>query len=301
MTVTVVSTTGIFCRPECSASPLPGHVRPFDGARSALFAGFRPCRRCRPMASAVAPEWARAAVDTVEHDPDRPRTVRELANAAGTAPEALERWMRSAHGMTVAEYLRARRLSPVVGAARMARRRTHGRDRVVITLLETPLGPMLAGTTDAGICLLEFTDRPMLPTQLRTVQRLHGPLVAGRHAHLDRLAAQLEEYFAGARAQFDLPLDVPGSTFQRTIWDGLLRVPYGTTTTYAELAAMAGRPGAARAVGRANGSNRVAIVIPCHRVVAAGGGLGGYGGGLDRKRALLELESVTGGGPAIPA
>lgn len=312
MTVTAVSTTGIFCRPECSASPNPANVRLMDGARSALFAGFRPCRRCHPLADSDAPAWARAAVETAERAPDAPRTVRELADTTGTGPETLDRWMRSAHGMTVAEYLRARRLTGVIGAARTARRRIRGRGsdqgpgQVVVTLMETPLGPMLAGTTEAGICLLEFTDRPMLPTQLRVVERLHGPIVAGRHAHLESLAAELGEYFAGARIAFDLPLDVPGSAFQRTIWSGLARIPYGATTTYAELAHKVDRPGAARAVGRANGSNRVAIVIPCHRVVAAGGGLGGYGGGLDRKRALLALEAGAGataaaGNPAIPA
>jgi methylated-DNA-[protein]-cysteine S-methyltransferase len=106
------------------------------------------------------------------------------------------------------------------------------------------------------------------------------------------LRAQLDEYFARRRRAFDLPLEYPGSPFQRSVWDALLRIPYGETRTYAELASELGVPGAARAVGRANGANRLAIIVPCHRVIAAGGGLGGYGGGLWRKLRLLELEGA---------
>jgi methylated-DNA-[protein]-cysteine S-methyltransferase len=103
-------------------------------------------------------------------------------------------------------------------------------------------------------------------------------------------AAQLEAYFEGKLRRFDLPLDLGGTNFQRRVWAELLTIPYGETRTYAEVAASIGHPAATRAVGAANGQNPIAIIVPCHRVVRTGGGLGGYGGGLDAKRALLDLE-----------
>jgi AraC family transcriptional regulator of adaptative response/methylated-DNA-[protein]-cysteine methyltransferase len=156
------------------------------------------------------------------------------------------------------------------------------------------VGPLVAGATDDAIVMLEFPDRRMIEAQLDTLRRRFArPLVPGSSPLFDRLRAQLDEYFAGERRAFDLPLAYPGSAFQQQVWDALLRIPYGETRSYAELARELGVPGAARAVGRANGANRIAIVIPCHRVVAADGGLGGYGGGLWRKLRLLETEGAV--------
>jgi O-6-methylguanine DNA methyltransferase len=244
-----VRTTNVFCRPGCPApAPMTRNVQPFDTARQALFAGYRPCLRCRPL------------------DDSRP------------AP-------------TEAELRRAERLRPVLRAARETQRRRPGRRDVVLRMLATPLGPMLAGATADGICLLEFTDRPMLPTQLRVLaHRLQRPLVVGRHPLLDALQAQLDEYFAGRRVDFELPLVAPGSPFQERTWQTLRRIPAGSTLSYEELAVAAGRPGAQRAAGTANGANRICLLVPCHRVVRKGGGLGGYGGGLWRKAWLLDHE-----------
>jgi AraC family transcriptional regulator of adaptative response/methylated-DNA-[protein]-cysteine methyltransferase len=150
---------------------------------------------------------------------------------------------------------------------------------------------MLAGATDDGICLLEFTDRPMLPTQLAGIERwLRRPLVAGRHPLIERLQVQLDDYFAGRRAHFDLPLVAPGSPFQQRAWAVLRTIPTGRTLSYEELARGAGRPRAQRAAGTANGANRIAVVIPCHRVIRKDGELGGYGGGTWRKAWLLDHE-----------
>jgi AraC family transcriptional regulator of adaptative response/methylated-DNA-[protein]-cysteine methyltransferase len=176
-------------------------------------------------------------------------------------------------------------------AARGARRRRSGASRVVLAMLRTPLGPMLAGATDDGVCLLEFTDRPMLPTQLAVIERrLRRPLVTGRHPLLDELERQLADYFAGRRGAFDLPLKAPGSPFQERTWATLLQIPIGSTLSYEELAADAGRPGAQRAAGTANGANRIAVLIPCHRVIRKSGEVGGYGGGSWRKAWLLDHE-----------
>ena len=159
--------------------------------------------------------------------------------------------------------------------------------------LATPLGPMLAGASDAGVCLLEFTDRRMLPAQLASVRRRIGPAEGADHPLLDRLQAELDAYFAGRLRSFTVPLEAPGSAFQERVWGELRRIPYGETVSYRELARRVGVPAGSRAVGRANGSNRIAVVIPCHRVIAASGGLGGYGGGIGRKRQLLELEAAS--------
>jgi O-6-methylguanine DNA methyltransferase len=166
---------------------------------------------------------------------------------------------------------------------------------VATRLIETPIGPMLIGATEDSVVLCEFAERLMVRAQVASVRRRIGPTVEGDVPLLDRLERQLREYFAGSRDDFDLPLDLPGSAFQERVWSELRRIPYGETISYSELAARVGAPAASRAVGRANGSNRLAVVVPCHRVIAANGGLGGYGGGLPAKRRLLDLEASAGG------
>jgi AraC family transcriptional regulator of adaptative response/methylated-DNA-[protein]-cysteine methyltransferase len=158
--------------------------------------------------------------------------------------------------------------------------------------IATPLGPMVAIADDAGLWLLEFEDRRALPRELAWVSRRAGAaVVPGRNAVLRQLARELEAWFAGRSLAFATPLHVEGSAFQTQVWRELRRIPPGTTRSYAEVAAAVGAPAAVRAVGRANGENRLAIVVPCHRVIRADGTLCGYGGGLWRKRWLLEHEA----------
>jgi AraC family transcriptional regulator, regulatory protein of adaptative response / methylated-DNA-[protein]-cysteine methyltransferase len=167
---------------------------------------------------------------------------------------------------------------------------------VTLRDVQTPIGRLTIGVTDRAVVLCDFTERPMMPSQLASVRRRIGPTSYGDAPLLDRVEDQLREYFAGARDEFELPIDVPGSSFQQRVWTELRRIPYGETITYRQLAGRVDAGGAYRAVGRANGSNRLAVIVPCHRVVAAGGGLGGYGGGLDAKRWLLDLEA----GESVP-
>ncbi len=150
---------------------------------------------------------------------------------------------------------------------------------------------MTIGATERTVVLADFTDRAMMPAQLASVRRRIGPTIEGDSPLLRRVESQLDEYFAGKRRSFDLPLEIPGSAFQERVWSELQRVPYGRTISYRELAERVDAAPAWRAVGRANGSNRLAVIVPCHRVVATGGGLGGYGGGLPAKRFLLDLEA----------
>ena len=162
--------------------------------------------------------------------------------------------------------------------------------RVTLRMIETPIGHMLAGATSEAIVLCDFAERPMIGAQLAAIRRRIGPTSEGSSPLLDRLATQLKQYFAGRRHEFDLPLDIPGSAFQERVWAALRRIPYGETISYRQLAERVEAGAAYRAVGRANGANRVAVVVPCHRVIAVGGGLGGYGGGLPAKRHLLDHE-----------
>ncbi len=162
---------------------------------------------------------------------------------------------------------------------------------VVTTTLDSPVGPLLAGATDDGICLLEFAEPMRREAQLAALRRQFGDAVEpGRHEYTDQLAEELAEYFGGTRQQFTVPLVLAGTPFQRRVWEQLLTIPYGETRCYEDVARAIGVRTGSRAVGSANGQNRIAIVIPCHRVIAKGGGLGGYGGGLDRKQFLLDLE-----------
>jgi O-6-methylguanine DNA methyltransferase len=163
---------------------------------------------------------------------------------------------------------------------------------VVLREIDTPIGRMTLGATRDAVVLADFTRRPMMPAQLAGVRRWIGPIAPGTSPLLDRAEGQLSEYLRSARHTFDLPLESPGSPFQERVWSELRRIPYGETISYRELARRVGVPAASRAVGRANGSNRLAVLIPCHRVIASGGGLGGYGGGLEAKRLLLGLEAA---------
>lgn len=173
---------------------------------------------------------------------------------------------------------------------------------VHLAWLDTKIGAMVAGVHEGALVLLEFTDRERIEIQTeRLTKRFPGGLRAGGNAVLDRTAHELAEYFEGRRREFTMPLACPGTPFEERVWRRLLEIPYGKTISYEELALATSSKGAVRAVGSANGRNRIAIVIPCHRVINKGGGLGGYGGGLWRKRVLLDLEDATSRGGATAA
>jgi len=164
-------------------------------------------------------------------------------------------------------------------------------DALLVTWIESPLGPLIAAASENHLVLLEFAERRMLDAQFRAIRKyFRKPIVPGSSPLLKRLKEELGEYFEGKRKAFTVPVRIPGSEFQTDLWQELRRIPYGRTVSYEQLAARLRNPRATRAVGRNNGLNRIAIVVPCHRVVAKDGGLGGYGGGLWRKQALLELE-----------
>ena len=157
--------------------------------------------------------------------------------------------------------------------------------------IETPLGTMLAGAIEQGICLLEFTDRKNLETELATLSKqLEFIEAKDSNKHFKLLKLQLAEYFAGKRKEFSIPIFTPGTEFQQLVWKTLQTISYGTTTSYKKQATALENPGAIRAIAHANGMNRIAILIPCHRVIGSDGQLTGYAGGLWRKKWLLDFE-----------
>ena len=171
--------------------------------------------------------------------------------------------------------------------------------RIIFRDLASPVGDMIAGATEHGVCFLEWHSRGGVDRILERVQkRYRMPLVAGDSEHLTALQRELGAYFTGTLRQFTVSIDVTGTEFERAVWAQLLQIPYGETRSYNNIAAAIGKPKACRAVGRANGANYVSILIPCHRVIESGGGLRGYGGGLWRKQFLLELERKVLSGQA---
>jgi AraC family transcriptional regulator of adaptative response/methylated-DNA-[protein]-cysteine methyltransferase len=316
-----VRTTGVFCRPSCYArKPKPENVEFFASPKEAVFAGFRPCLKCKPVASDDEPAWVARLVARIERDPKARIADRDL-RAMQLDPDRVRRYFASRYGLTFQAYCRARRLASAFETIRSGRgiddavfesgyeshsgfreafqkafSRTPGQaeasgEWIRLSWIETPMGPMIAGATDRGVCLLEFTDRRMLEAQLDTLgRRFRAALAPGSHPLLSQLERELAEYFAGTRTRFDVPVHAPGTEFEMRVWAALGRIPHGETRSYEDIAREVGSPKAVRAVGRANGLNRIAIVIPCHRVVNKSGELGGYGGGLWRKRRLLHLE-----------
>jgi AraC family transcriptional regulator of adaptative response/methylated-DNA-[protein]-cysteine methyltransferase len=322
-----VKTTGIFCRPTCSArKPNRDNVQFFGQARDALASGYRPCRRCHPLdAPEEMPQWCRRVIEEVERHPDRRWRDADLREM-GVAPEKIRRWFQTHHNMTFQAYVRARRMTQAMGQIqsgdsvtmaaaqsgyeslsgfRDAFRKWSGASPsstpggcspLFANRILTELGPMFCVVGDDGLHLLEFADRRMLETQIkRLVRRSKRPLSTGDHPCMARVREQIEGYFAGNLQTFDLPLVMHGTDFQKRVWSELLKIPYGQTRSYESIARHIGQPGGSRAVGRANGDNAIAIVVPCHRVVRADGTLCGYGGGLWRKARLLELESAGRG------
>ncbi len=319
--VTAVRTTGIFCRPSCPArKPRPDRVDFYASPRDAVLAGYRPCKRCAPMERpGETPEWLRPLLAQVEADPSRRWTDADLRELDLT-PERVRRWFQRHHGMTFHAYSRGRRLAVALGRMRggeqvlesayeqgyespsafaEAFRRVFGMSpgragavaEVHVDRLLTPLGPMIAAAGNDGLCMLEFGDRRMLERQLQRIgRRLGATPVPGRNRVIDRMSEELEGYFGGSLDRFGVPLEPAGTGFQLEVWRRLLEVPYGATISYGELARRVGRPSAVRAVAGAVGDNPIAIVVPCHRIVGADGSLTGYGGGLWRKKKLLEHE-----------
>lgn len=316
-----IKTTGIFCRPTCTArKPKEENVEYFPSPKEALAYGYRPCKVCKPLEhKGATPAWLKSLLAEISANPQLRLKDYEL-KIRGIDPARIRRWFKKYHNMTFQAYLRAMRISSAFGQIKNGENvlnsaYDHGFDSVsgfsdsfknvtgfspskskfqnivTISRIVTPLGPMMVGATDDGLCLLEFTDRRMLETQLDRLRNyLKAELVAGTHPIFDQLEKELKAYFEGELQNFTIPLVTPGSEFQQKVWQILTEIPYGSTRSYKQQAGAYGNLKAIRAIAKANGDNRIAIIIPCHRVIGSNGEMVGYGGGVWRKKWMLELE-----------
>jgi AraC family transcriptional regulator of adaptative response/methylated-DNA-[protein]-cysteine methyltransferase len=314
-----VRTTGIYCKPSCPARrPRRENVEFFLDAEAARAAGYRPCLRCKPDEVGRDRGAVARAIRLIEQAEEAP-SLAELAGAVGYAPHHFQRLFTRDVGVSPAQYaraLRARRAQTELkedksvteaiydsGYSAPSRFYADAKERLGMTpsawrdggrgetirwtTFDSPLGPMLLATTDKGICRLSFDESE------------EGLIRRFPNAKLQRDKGGLSEMVAGvmtaiqepARAP-ELPIDVRGTAFQEAVWRELRKIPLGETRSYADIAAAVGVPGAVRAVGTANGSNPVAVIVPCHRVIRSDGTLGGYGGGIENKKKLLEAESA---------
>jgi AraC family transcriptional regulator, regulatory protein of adaptative response / methylated-DNA-[protein]-cysteine methyltransferase len=316
-----VRTTGIFCRPTCGAKkPARENVDFFATPNEALDNGYRPCLRCQPIDPEKPPPNLIDRLRTeVERAPGGRVTDKELA-ALSIDPSTARRQFKRHYGMTFQAYHRARRLGLALSQVRQGGRVDEARNGsgfesesgfreaftkifgepptgaktrapVFAERIDSPLGAMIAVADDEGLRLLEFIDRRATERELSVLcKRLRTNVVPGKHRYLEAIRLQLTDYFAGQRLEFNIPLAPVGSAFQLRAWKILQSIPVGETRSYSWMAKRLGDENARRAVGRANGTNMICIVIPCHRVIRADGTLRGYGGGLWRKKWLLDHE-----------
>lgn len=320
--ITGVKTTGIFCKPTCTArKPKKENVEFFSNTKTAILKGYRACKVCQPLVnSKETPDYIQTLLEEVRDNPAHKLKDYDLIQR-GIEPAKIRRWFLKNHGITFHAYQRMHRINTAFKKISEGQKITEvafdsGFDSLsgftnsfksvfgvspsksksagIIDLkrFETPLGTMIACGIQDGICLLEFSDRKMLETELKDLaKRLNSTIVYGENPHFPLLEKELKKYFDRELQEFSVPLISPGTDFQNQVWKALQEIPYGKTRSYKEQALALGDEKAVRAVARANGMNRIAILIPCHRVIGADGQLTGYAGGLWRKQRLLELES----------
>lgn len=319
-----VTSTGIFCRLTCPArKPKPENCVFFETIAACMEAGFRPCKRCHPLRTAVQSEPVIAKLlDALEERPAHRWRESDISNM-GLDPSTVRRAFKRHFGLTFLDMARLERLwrgfevlgdgGKVIDAQLEAGFSSASAFRVQvgkllgvapatltqnpllsIACIDTPLGPVIAVADQHALHLFEFMDRKALPTEMRKLAKAaRGALGFGHTEIHTQLNDQLEAYFNGENVTFDVPLHYHGTDFTGQVWDALRAIPLGETVTYGQLADAMGRAGSSRAVARANGANQIAILIPCHRVLGADGALTGYGGGLWRKQRLLALERET--------
>jgi AraC family transcriptional regulator of adaptative response/methylated-DNA-[protein]-cysteine methyltransferase len=327
--VYAVTSTGIYCRPTCaSRRPLRRNVRFFDLPEAAEQEGFRPCKRCRP-AEAISVDSNVVKVraicqfidEELEMGADGSPSLAAIAGRVGGSPHHLQRTFKRLMGVTPAQFGDARRLARLkdglkqgesvtnamydagYGAASRLYERSNSQlgmtpasyakggkgARMGYAISDSPLGRLMVAATEQGVCFLSLGEDDHLIDELHREYPL-AEIVADEIV-LGDWVREVVAYLEGQIPHPNLPLDVQGTAFQRRVWQELMRIPAGVTTTYSELAqTISGNPSARRAVARGCATNPVSLVIPCHRVVRNDGGLGGYRWGLERKRALIDAE-----------
>jgi len=323
--VTGVLTTGIYCKPSCSArTPRRENVRFYAGPDEAERAGFRACLRCRPrevVAGSRPDDWVRRACRHIEENPDERVTLTALAKVVGLSPHHLQRRFKAVTGVSPRQYADALRLKRLKNrlqeketvtmamyeagygsssrlyesaASRLGMTpgtyRDGGRGETIrYAVADTAIGPVLVAATERGICSVRIGDGERRMAADLGREFPEAAIRLDRNG-MSRWIGSLVRHLSGREPRLDLPVDIRVTAFQWRVYEALRAIPYGETRTYKEVARAIGKPKAARAVGRACATNPVGLVIPCHRVVREGGGLGGYAWGLPLKKRLLESE-----------
>jgi AraC family transcriptional regulator of adaptative response/methylated-DNA-[protein]-cysteine methyltransferase len=322
-----VATTGIYCRPTCPAKrPKREHVRFYDTAAAAAAAGFRACKRCKPDQPSLVQQYAEKVAEAcrlIEAAEDEPR-LDALARAVGLSPYHFHRIFKSVLGVTPKAYAIAHRnkrvreelgrnvtvTQAIYGAGFNSNGRFYAKSSEVLgmtpsqfrsgapnseiqfAISDCSLGSVLVAASDRGVCAILFGDNAEGLTGDLKKQFPRARFI-GDDPAFERLAAKVVGFVEDPRMGLDLPLDIRGTAFQHRVWDALRRIPTGSTASYAEIAKAIGSSKSVRAVARACASNRIAVAIPCHRVIGSDGSLTGYRGGIERKRALLAKEAKS--------
>jgi AraC family transcriptional regulator of adaptative response/methylated-DNA-[protein]-cysteine methyltransferase len=325
-----VTTTGVFCRPSCAARrPLRQNVRFYETAEEAQRDGLRPCLRCRPLESATDSMALKIGelCRYIEAHPDGRLSLQELADRAGLSRFHLQRSFKAVTGITPKQYAEARRIGSLKTGLREARDvaaaiydagfgsssrvyehsdarlgmtpnqyRQGGRGiAITYATAASAVGLMMIGATDRGICFVQFgnSEEELLELLRKEFPAANlEPMSGGRSSQLREWIDALAEHLRAASSTAP-PLDVHGTAFQVRVWTYLQSIPRGEVRSYAQVAEGIGQPTATRAVARACATNRVAVLIPCHRVIRGTGEPGGYRWGLERKRALMEIEKTA--------
>ena len=327
-----VTTTRIYCRPSCpSRRPKRENISFFSSTEAAERAGFRACRRCRPnrpKSRNTAVQRARDYIDEHAADLDERITLALLSDHAGLSPYHLQRKFKETVGLTPAQYIRARKSEKLkselkrgetvsrasfgagygsssrayedaatrLGMTPAAYKRGGAGAQIDYALTKTSLGVLLVAATERGVCAVKLGDNEKyleeaLNSEYPAAERKRAAAPSSElQTWVDAVVAAID----GTSARSDVPLDVQASAFQWKVWRELQRIPFGQTRSYSEIAQAIGSPRAVRAVASACANNRVALLIPCHRVIRQSGDLGGYRWGLERKRKLLEKERAAG-------
>lgn len=320
-----VRSTGVFCRPACSARrPRRDRIVFFETCEDARKAGFRPCLRCRPADETADPEATliARACRMLEESSESPLQLADLSARLGVSPYHLQRTFKAAIGVTPRQYAAARRVGSFkdyirsgrsvseaiyhsgygsssrlyeeaarsLGMTPAAYRRGGKGERIVYATVSCHLGRMLVAATGRGVCAISFgeDDEALIGALLKEYPAAE---ISSGEDHLKPWIEELLEHLAGLRPRLDLPLDLQATSFQLRVWEALRQIPYGETRSYRMVAAAIDAPTAVRAVARACASNPVALANPCHRAIREDGHLGGYRWGLERKRQLLEKEA----------
>lgn len=318
-----VTSTGIFCRIGCPARlPKRENCEFYDSAELALSAGFRACKRCHPAShEGEASATIKNLIALIEDDPER-RWSEDDIKALGIDPSTARRQFKKRFGLTFTQYARARRLGAaaqglakgdtVINAQlnagyesasgfRAAFAKTFGAAPaksnaapLFIDWLSTPLGPMFAVCDETHLYMLEFTTRKNMDRGFEKLRKVHKrAVIPGRTEITEQIEGEVKAYFDGTLKSFKTPLAPTGTEFQNSVWKALQDIPYGESCAYTDLAIAIGNEKAVRAVASSNANNGLALIIPCHRVIAKGGGLGGYAGGLNKKKWLLSHEKLN--------